>query len=217
MAIKLEPLPFSIGALEPHISSATLELHHGQHTAGYVERVNRLVAHTPLASATLEEIVAAARAANNEPLYNNAAQAWNHAFYFSSLRPRGSAGPDGELAKLIERDFGRHELFAEKFRQAATIQFGSGWAWLVLHDDRLEIVTTGNADLPPEGRVPLLVIDVWEHAYYLDYQHRRGSYVTATIDHLLNWQIANERLRDGRAPNVRSLAAANPAHARSAS
>jgi Fe-Mn family superoxide dismutase len=194
MAVKLQPLPFSLGALEPHVSAATLELHHGQHEAGYVERVNRLIADTPLANASLDHIVATARDSDNRALYNNAAQAWNHAFYWSSLSPRGGGQPHGAIAHLIERDFGRHELFTQRLQQVAVSQFGSGWAWVTLRAGRLEIVSTGNADLPSEGRVPLLVIDVWEHAYYLDHQHRRGTYVSGVIDHLLNWEFANERI-----------------------
>ena len=217
MAVKLQPLPFSLGALEPHISAATLELHHGQHEAGYVERVNRLVADTPLAQASLDEIVAAARKLENRPLYNSAAQAWNHAFYWGSLSPRGGARPHGAVAELIDRDFGRYELFVDKLQQAATNQFGSGWAWVVLQAGRLEVITTSNADLPAAGQTPLLVIDVWEHAYYLDYQHRRAAYVAGVIERLLNWEMANQRLLDaGNGVHARSTAPSQPVHARSA-
>jgi Fe-Mn family superoxide dismutase len=195
MAISLEPLPFLPDALEPHISAATVRLHHEHHEAGYVERVNRLVAGTKLAEQTLEQIVAAARDLDNRALFNMAAQAWTHSFYWKSLDPRGGGMPRGAIAVLIDKNFGSYNTFAAQLREAATTQFGSGWAWLVLRNGTLEILATSNADLPSEQRIPLLVIDVWEHAYYLDYQHRRADYVDAVIERLLNWQFANERLR----------------------
>ena len=194
MSISLKPLPFPPDALEPYISAATVQLHHEHHEAGYVERVNRLVSGTERANASLEEIVAAARDLDNESLFNVAAQAWNHSFYWNSLHAHGGGLPHGAIATLIDKDFGSYETFAEQFRGAATTKFGSGWAWLVLDSGRLKVTATSNADLPSEDQVPLLVIDVWEHAYYLDYQYRRAAYVTAIIDHLLNWQFANERL-----------------------
>jgi Fe-Mn family superoxide dismutase len=208
MTISLKPLPFSSDALGPHISAATVRLHHEHHEAGYVERVNQLVSGTKLANLSLEEIVAAARDVDNETLFDMAAQAWNHSFYWSSLHPRGGGLPQGAIATLIDKDFGSYETFAEQLRQAATTKFGSGWAWLVLESGRLEVTATSNADLPSEEQFPLLVIDVWEHAYYVDYQYRRAAYVTAIIEHLLNWQFANERLLLADEPNrARQLAA----------
>jgi superoxide dismutase, Fe-Mn family len=195
MTISLEPLPFSPDALEPHISAATVRLHHDFHQAGYVERVNRLVAGTTLADQTLEEIVAAARDLDDRTLFNMAAQSWSHSFYWKSLDPRGGGMPHGAIATLIDKNFGSYDTFTAQLREAATTQFGSGWAWLVLRSGTLEILATSNADLPSEQRLPLLVIDVWEHAYYLDYQHRRAAYVDAVIERLLNWRFANERLR----------------------
>jgi Fe-Mn family superoxide dismutase len=199
VAIQLQPLPFSPGALEPHVSAATLELHHGQHEAGYVERVNRLVAGTPLDEVSLEEIIAAADRSADRTLYNSAAQAWNHAFYWRSLSPNGGDRPHGAIGELVDRDFASYEEFAEKLRNTATGHFGSGWAWVVLNGERLEVVSTPNADLPAGGRFPLLAIDVWEHAYYVDYQHRRAAHVAAVIERLLNWEHANQRLAEARA------------------
>lgn len=195
MTISLKPLPFPADALEPHISATTVRLHHEQHEAGYVDRVNRLVAGTKLANHSLEQIVAVARDLDNPTLFNMAAQAWNHSFYWSSLQPRGGGRPHGAIAALIDKDFGSYDIFVEQFRQAATTKFGSGWAWLVLQAGRLDIAATTNADLPSQEQLPLLVIDVWEHAYYMDYQYRRAAYVAAVVEHLLNWQFANERLR----------------------
>lgn len=201
MTLSLKPLPFSLDALEPHISATTVQLHHEHHEAGYVDRVNRLVADTALASRSLEQIVAVARNRNDQTLFNMAAQAWNHSFYWSSLHPRGGGRPHGAVATLIDKDFGGYETFVDRLRQAAIGKFASGWAWLVLQNGRLEVITTSNADLPSEDHIPLLVIDVWEHAYYVDYQYRRAAYVDAVLGHLLNWDSANERLRlaeDGR-------------------
>ena len=195
MTISLKPLPFSPDALEPHISATTVRLHHDHHEAGYVERVNRLVSSTNLANYSLEQILAVARDLADQTLFNMAAQVWSHSFYWSSLHPHGGGRPHGVIASLIDRDFGSYDTFAAQLRQAATSKFGSGWVWLVLQSGRLEITATTNADLPSENQLPLLVIDVWEHAYYMDYQYRRAAYVGALIEHQLNWQFANERLR----------------------
>lgn len=200
MPIELTNLPFPYNALEPFISEATLRTHHGKHHRGYVDKVNTLIGDTDLADATLEAIVAqsALRAASDPTmalLFNNAAQAWNHAFYWNSLRPKDARGPDGTLAARIRADFGDQASFVADFKAAATTHFGSGWAWLVLDGDALKIVTTANADTPIVHRqVPLLVIDVWEHAYYLDQQERRAAYVAGVVDHLLNWEFASRNL-----------------------
>jgi Fe-Mn family superoxide dismutase len=192
MTIELPNLPYPHDALVPFISSATLNTHHGKHHRVYVEKTNALVKGTPLAGAPLGAIVQAAAA---DPalkvLFNNAAQAWNHAFYWRSLRPADGPGPQGALATRIRADFGGNETFAAAFKAAATGHFGSGWAWLVLDGKTLRIVTTSNADTPiVHGQTPLLVIDVWEHAYYLDHQERRAAYVAGVVDHLLNWEFA---------------------------
>jgi superoxide dismutase, Fe-Mn family len=203
MTISLKPLPFSLTALEPHISTATVELHHERHEGGYVERVNSLVANTPLAALSLEELVCAAHDSGYEALFNAAAQAWNHSFYWSSLRPGAGGRPHGAVAKLIDRDLGGYDRFVSTFNEAATAKFGSGWAWLVLDNGHLRVTVTADADRPRDAQVPLLAVDVWEHAYYLDYQYRRAAYVAAVTEHLLNWDFANEGLRSaGEAERV---------------
>ena len=196
MTIELPGLPYSYDALAPVISEATLRTHHGKHHRAYVDKTNALIRDTDLASGTLETIVkqCAQRAASNaamRPLFNNAAQAWNHAFYWRSLRPNGGSGPQGALAARIKSDFGSDQTFAEAFKSAAVGHFGSGWAWMLLDGGLLKIVTTSNADTPiVRGQVPLLVIDVWEHAYYLDHQERRAAYVAGVVDKLLDWDFA---------------------------
>ena len=196
MSIELPSLPYAVDALEPHISKTTLEIHHGRHHRAYVEKAQSLVAGTPLAAASLEEIIAkTAGKKAKAPLFNNAAQAWNHAFYWNSLSPRGGGAPRGPLADLIDRDFASHAAFVDAFKAAAVGQFGSGWAWLVLDGDRLVISATGNADTPlAHDQVPLLTVDVWEHAYYLDYQNRRADYVATFLDKLANWDFASRNL-----------------------
>jgi superoxide dismutase, Fe-Mn family len=196
MPLELPNLPFAYNALEPFISEATVKTHHGKHHRGYVDKVNALVRHIDLAGGTLEAIVkqSARRAASDSSmvtLFNNAAQAWNHAFYWNSLRPKDARGPHGALAVRIRADFGDEASFAADFKAAATTHFGSGWAWLVMDGAALKIVTTTNADTPiVHGQVPLLVIDVWEHAYYLDHQERRAAYVAGVVENLLNWDFA---------------------------
>lgn len=198
MTIALPSLPFPASALEPHISCATIEVHHGRHHAAYVARTNELLSGSEFADWTLKEIVQAAYGNGDTALFNNAAQAWNHSFYWQSLRPNGGGPPYGTIATLIERDFGGYVSFVELIRGAAIGQFGSGWAWVVLDGGHLQITHTGNADNPLiHDQIPLLAIDVWEHAYYLDYQHRRANYVTGVIEHLLNWDFANENLKTG--------------------
>ena len=201
MPIELPSLPYAVDALEPHISRTTLEIHHGRHHRAYVEKTQSLVAGTPLAAASLEEIIAkTAGKKATAALFNNAAQAWNHTFYWSSLSPRGGGAPSGELAKLIDRDFASHAAFVDAFKAAAIGQFGSGWAWLVLDGGRLAIAATSNADTPlARDQVPLLTVDVWEHAYYLDYQNRRADYVATFLDKLANWDFASRNLEQASA------------------
>jgi len=201
MPIELPSLPYAVDALEPHISRKTLEIHHGRHHRAYVEKTQSLVAGTPLAAASLEEIIAkTAGKKAKAALFNNAAQAWNHTFYWSSLSPRGGGAPSGELADLIDRDFASHAAFVDAFKAAAIGQFGSGWAWLVLDGGRLAIAATSNADTPlARDQVPLLTVDVWEHAYYLDYQNRRADYVATFLDKLANWDFASRNLEQATA------------------
>jgi Fe-Mn family superoxide dismutase len=190
MPIELPQLPYSHDALEPFISARTLQTHHGKHHRAYVDKANALIGN---GGGTLEEIIArAADDPSKKALFNNAAQAWNHAFFWNSLRPPvPGGGPLGALRDRMDVDFGGVEGFAAAFKEAAAGVFGSGWAWLVREGDALSIVTTGNADTPIlHGQLPLLVLDVWEHSYYLDYQSRRPAYVSAVVDHLLNWEFA---------------------------
>jgi Fe-Mn family superoxide dismutase len=199
MTIELPDLPYAYDALEPVISSTTLKTHHAKHHRAYVDKTNALVRDTDLAGATLDAIVReSGRLAANDPakttLFNNAAQAWNHAFYWSSLRPKGGGGPQGALAARINTDFGDQRSFAEALKTAATGHFGSGWAWLVVDGGKLRIVTTSNAETPiVRGQAPLLVIDVWEHAYYLDHQERRAAYVAGVVESLLNWEFVERK------------------------
>jgi Fe-Mn family superoxide dismutase len=201
MPIELPSLPYAADALEPHLSRTTLEIHHGRHHRAYVEKAQALVAGTPLAAASLENIIAkTAGKKAKAALFNNAAQAWNHTFFWNSLSPQGGGTPGGAIAELIDRDFASHAAFVDAFKAAAVGQFGSGWAWLVLDGGRLAIAATGNADTPlAHDQVPLLTVDVWEHAYYLDYQNRRADYVATFLDKLVNWDFATRNLEQASA------------------
>jgi superoxide dismutase, Fe-Mn family len=196
MAVELPKLPYALDALEPHISKLTLEFHHGKHHKAYVDKTNELIANTDLANKSLEEIVrAAAGQKDKATLFNNAAQAWNHTFLWNSMSPKGGK-PTGALAQAIEKDLGGFATFAENFKKAAVGQFGSGWAWLTLANGKLEISATGNADTPlVHGKTPLLTLDVWEHAYYLDYQNRRPDYVSTFLEKIVNWDFAAGNLQ----------------------
>jgi len=196
MAIELAPLPFDAKALEPHMSANTLSFHHGKHHAAYVQTYNNLTKDTPYASkplvAVLNEI---AKDSSKTAIFNAGAQAWNHDFFWQSLKPSGGGKPSGKIAARIESDLGGLAKFAETFKGAATGQFGSGWAWLVLDKGKLAVTKTANADTPlVHGLKPLLTCDVWEHAYYLDYQNRRPDFVQAFLDHLVNWSFAEHNL-----------------------
>jgi Fe-Mn family superoxide dismutase len=196
MNLEFPPLPYAPDALEPYISRRTLAAHHGYHHAAYVEKTRALIRGTALESASLEEILRSRTKPAGQTLFNSAAQAWNHAFYWRSMCPGGGGDADGEIAQLIEDAFGSQRAFSQEFVTAAGDQFGSGWAWLVLDGNRLKITATPNAETPlTTTQVPLLTIDVWEHAYYLDYQHRRLDYIAAFLAHLVNWQFANFNLR----------------------
>lgn len=196
MTIQLPDLPYAKDALAPHISAQTLEFHHDKHHAAYVTNTNKFIAGTDLADAPLEAIVkAAAGDPSKKALFNNAGQVWNHNFLWQSMAPNGGGKPTGDIAKLIDKDLGGYDSFAEKFSAAAVGQFGSGWAWLVLDGGKLVIEATANADTPlVHGKTPLLTADVWEHAYYLDYQNRRPDYVKTFLTHVVNWGFANANL-----------------------
>ena len=194
MAFELMELPYAPDALTPAISAATLRYHHGKHHKAYVDKTNELVAGTPMAELSLAEVVRAADKAKDQKLFNNAAQAWNHTFFWNCLRPGGSK-PAGDLAKRLESDLGGLDAFRKDFAKAAVECFGSGWAWLVDRGGKLEIVTTSNAGTPlTTGATPLLTLDVWEHAYYLDYQNKRPDFAKAVTEKLLNWEFAAEQL-----------------------
>ncbi len=192
----LPPLPYPENALSPAISAQTVGFHYGKHHQGYVNKLNELAAGTPWADQPLEAVIkATAGQADQAAMFNNAAQVWNHTFYWNSLRPQGGGKPVGVLAEMIEKSFGGLEPFKAEFAKAAASQFGSGWAWLVKDGDKLIVTRTGNADTPiAHGQKPLLTVDVWEHAYYLDYQNRRADYVAAVLDKLINWEFAAQNL-----------------------
>ncbi len=194
MAFTLPDLPYTRDALAPHISAETLDFHHGKHHKAYVDKANDLVKGTELDGADLETAIRTAWERKDAALFNNAAQIWNHTFYWQSMSPDGGGRPSGKLAEAIDRDFGSFEKFAEAFKTAGAGQFGSGWAWLVVKDGKLEIRKTPNAETPitEAGVTPLLTMDVWEHAYYLDFQNRRPDYMGAFLEKLVNWEFAAE-------------------------
>jgi len=193
---QLPALPWQENALEPIISARTIGLHYGKHHATYVKKLNELVAGTRFADMPLEQVIAATVGnAEMAKIFNNAAQTWNHTFFWNCLRPNGAGEPPRKIARLIDESFGGAPQFKEKLAQAAVDQFGSGWAWLVARGGKLEVIATSNAQTPiTMGATPLLAIDVWEHAYYLDYENRRPEFVKAVIDGLLNWDFALEQL-----------------------
>ena len=194
--ITLPELPYAKDALAPIISANTLDFHHGKHHKAYVDNLSKLIAGTDLADADLETIVkTAAGDPSRAGIFNNAAQVWNHTFYWKCLKRDGGGAPTGAIAAQISAAFGSHEKFTEALKNAGVTQFGSGWAWLVIEGRQLKIVKTANADTPiAQGQKPLLTIDVWEHAYYLDYQNRRPDYLAAVIDRLIDWSFVNANL-----------------------
>ncbi len=196
MAITLPSLPFAQDALEPVISAKTLEFHHGKHHNAYVTNLNNLIQGTELADKNLEEIIlAVAKDASKAGVFNNAAQVWNHTFYWNCIKPSGGGIPTGKIAERINQDFGSFDKFVEEFKAAGATQFGSGWAWLIEEGGKLKIVKTANADTPlAHGQKALLTVDVWEHAYYLDFQNRRPDYLTEFIAKLVNWDFVNQNL-----------------------
>ncbi|MEC4896200.1 MAG: superoxide dismutase [Oscillatoria sp. PMC 1051.18] len=191
MAYELPPLPYDYKALEPHISASTLEFHHDKHHAAYVKKYNAAIEGTEYADMPIEEVIKKIYGdASKQGLFNNAAQAWNHTFYWNSMKPSGGGAPSGAVADKIKADFGSYDKFKEEFKQAGATQFGSGWAWLVLDNGKLEVIKTPNAENPLHlGKTPLLTMDVWEHAYYLDYQNQRPSYIDTFLDSLVNWDF----------------------------
>jgi superoxide dismutase, Fe-Mn family len=196
MTFELPPLPYAKDALEPHISANTFDFHHGKHHAAYVNNLNNLLNGHALAGQSLEEIImTSSKDASMAGIFNNSAQIWNHTFFWNSMSPKGGGLPTGKIADKINADFGSYDAFVTEFKNAAATQFGSGWAWLVLSGGKLKVTKTANADLPmTKGDVALLTIDVWEHAYYLDFQNRRPDFVAAYLDKLVNWDFAKSNL-----------------------
>jgi Fe-Mn family superoxide dismutase len=191
-SLGLPPLPYAENALDPVITANTIGFHYGRHHKAYADNLAKLVAGTEYADLTLEKIITGtAGKADKTAIFNNAAQLWNHTFYWKSMRPKGGGEPPAALKQKIEASFASVDACKKELAAASLAQFGSGWAWLVLDGDKLKVVRTANADVPlTAGLKPLLTIDVWEHAYYLDYQNRRADYVNALIDKLINWEFA---------------------------
>jgi Fe-Mn family superoxide dismutase len=196
MAFELPPLPYPNDALEPYTSARTLEFHHGKHHQTYVTTLNKLVEGSPMERMSLEELIKATyKDESKTAVFNNAAQVWNHTFFWNCMKPKGGGAPKGDIAQAIERDLGGVAKFEEAFKKAAVGQFGSGWGWLVLDKGKLKITHTQNGVDPlPLGQTALLTCDVWEHAYYLDYQNRRPDFVQAFLDHLVNWDFVAQNL-----------------------
>jgi len=192
----LMPLPYAEDALSPVISANTVGFHYGKHHKAYFDNLNKLISGTAFTDMTLENIITTtAGLEDKSAIFNNAAQLWNHTFYWRSMTPKGGGEPPAALKQKLEAGFGSMDACRKELAAAATTQFGSGWAWLVLDHDKIRIIKTGNADMPmTKGMQPLLTIDVWEHAYYLDYQNRRADYVNAIIDKLINWDFAADNL-----------------------
>jgi Fe-Mn family superoxide dismutase len=196
MGYELPPLPYDYSALEPYISAKTLEFHHDKHHATYVTNYNNLTKDSDLADKSIEEVIKATfKDSSKGGIFNNGAQAWNHTFFWNSLKPNGGGAPTGAVADKIESDLGGYDKFKEEFKQAATTQFGSGWAWLVLDGGTLKVIKTPNAENPIAlGQTPLVTLDVWEHAYYLDYQNKRPDFIEAFLNNLINWDFVNQQL-----------------------
>ena len=191
MAFELPPLPYAKDALVPHISEETFDYHYGKHHQAYVTNLNNLVAGTDNENKSLEDIIMS----SDGGLFNNSAQVWNHTFYWNSMAPNGGGAPTGEVADQINSAFGSYDAFAEKFKEAAATQFGSGWAWLVDTGSGLDILKTANADLPMKhGAKALLTIDVWEHAYYIDFRNARPNYISTYLENLVNWDFVAQNL-----------------------
>lgn len=204
MAFKLPELPYAADALAPHMSAETLEFHHGKHHRAYVTKLNELVAGTEFEGMGLEEVIRKTHGdAEHQAIFNNAGQHWNHAQFWLAMKPGGSGAMPAELEKRIAADFGNVDIFKQRFVEQGVAQFGSGWVWLVEGDGKLDIVRTANALNPlPFGKHSLLVCDVWEHAYYIDYRNRRPDFLKAFIDHLVDWEQVATRLGQNGASEV---------------
>ena len=198
MAFELPDLPYAKDALEPHISAQTFDFHHGKHHKAYVDKTNELISGSAHEGKSLEELIQAASDEGNAGLFNQSAQIWNHTFFWHSMKPGGGGAPTGAVAEMINDSFGSYEEFAKQFKAAGAGRFGSGWVWLVAEGGKAKIVATLNADTPLTNpdQTPLLTCDVWEHAYYLDYQNRRPDFLQSYLDNLVNWDFANANLEN---------------------
>jgi superoxide dismutase, Fe-Mn family len=196
MTFALPPLPYDKSALAPHISARTFEFHHGKHHKAYVDKTNELVAGTPLAGKDLVSVIRAAKSEGDTKLLNQAGQLWNHSFFWQCMAPNGGGRPTGRIAELIDRDLGGYDRFVERFKTEAVNHFASGWGWLGLRGDMLVITSLHDGDTPvaTDDLKPLLTLDVWEHAYYIDYQNARAAFADAFIQHLINWDFVNQNL-----------------------
>jgi Fe-Mn family superoxide dismutase len=195
MAFTLPDLPFAKDALGPHMSKETLDFHHGKHHKAYVDKVNTLLGDTDLEGASLIEVIRGAHERGDKPLFNNSAQIWNHSFFWQCLAPEGSTRPSGKLREMITSDFGGEQELLDKLATESTNHFASGWGWLVLNNGKLEVTSLHDADTPvAHGMTPLLTIDVWEHAYYIDYRNERPRYVKTILENIINWDFVAQNL-----------------------
>ncbi|WP_342269968.1 superoxide dismutase [Rickettsia endosymbiont of Orchestes rusci] len=192
----LPDLPYDKDSFKPHFTAETFDYHHGKHHQTYVTNLNNLLKDdTELQKMDLEELIAHSSSNSSYAIFNNAAQIWNHSFFWHSIKPKGGGNPTGKILELINKDFGSFENFREQFKTAAIGQFGSGWAWLIYHDNKLQIIKTANAETPiVNGMKPIIACDVWEHAYYIDYRNKRPDYVDIFIKHMINWEFAERNL-----------------------
>ena len=197
MPITFPDLPYLKDALEPYISARTFEFHHGKHHKAYVDNANKFLSESPLAKEDSETIIMKTAGDSKQvSIFNNVAQVWNHTFFWNCMKKGGGKAPSGEIGERIKKELGGYEKFVEEFKNAGVTQFGSGWAWLALDGSKLRIMKTANADNPIAHKMkPLLTVDVWEHAYYLDYQNRRPDFLSAFIDNLINWDFVNSQLK----------------------
>jgi Fe-Mn family superoxide dismutase len=196
MAFDLPALPYAKDALVPHITPETFDFHYGKHHQAYVTNLNNLVPGTAYEGLDLEAVILKSWDEGHAGIFNNAAQVWNHTFYWHSMKPNGGGQPTGAIAELINRDFGSYTAFKDAFAKAGATQFGSGWAWLVLRNGKLEVSKSANAETPltEENTTPLMTMDVWEHAYYIDFRNARPKYIETFLDHLVNWDFVNANL-----------------------
>jgi Fe-Mn family superoxide dismutase len=207
MTITVPALPFDKNALEPHMSARTVEFHYEKHHKGYAKKLNGLIEGTPLESKSLDEIIrATAGDPKKKTIFNNAAQVWNHTFFWRGMKSKGGGQPSGEVAKLLDQHLGGFDAFLKSFVETAEKRFGSGYVWLVSQGNKLEIIDLPNAEMPLGDAKPLLNCDVWEHAYYLDYQNERGKFVKAFLSDLVNWEMVADRLKEDAEKILRRVA-----------